>query len=294
MSGARMTGHDFAGRVYFDYNGALWKFTTGYTEIGDNFNPEVGFVPRRGYRKPEARIEFAPEPNHRYIRKFAPHVSFSRHYGLDGLLESEFQHYDYEMYFHNGAIAGWTLNSRLDTLRRPFEVFPGFAIPVGTYRFTDFSVDAKSDPSAPLFIEGQYTRGGFYNGDIRTWDLQGGFRWGAKLLTTLGVRDRIVSGLQRAIRSRAGRLPGAEPRTPAEVHALTELLSGVPRSQQVLVFRRGPIALVEHALPAGRGKIAKIVASPPSRGKMMIDDELDHRRCSAAVNTSEMVSTKYE
>ena len=33
-----------------------WISTLGYQQVGDDFNPEVGFLTRRGYRKPDMRI----------------------------------------------------------------------------------------------------------------------------------------------------------------------------------------------------------------------------------------------
>ena len=60
----------------------------GYTQVGERFNPEVGFLPRRGYRRPEFRVFFQPQPkNIKWIRRFAPHVSYNAFWGFDGELQ---------------------------------------------------------------------------------------------------------------------------------------------------------------------------------------------------------------
>ena len=35
----------------------------GYTEVGENFNPEVGFLSRRGYRKYEGGVRYQYRPD---------------------------------------------------------------------------------------------------------------------------------------------------------------------------------------------------------------------------------------
>ena len=166
-----LTGRDHSGRILVDHVGPLWQFQGGYTEVGEDFNPEIGFVPRKGYRSPIIRAGFSPEPDWSGIRQFTPHLTLRRHYGFDGLLESEWQHYDYGMTFDNGANLGAQFNSFYEYLREPFDVFPGVVDPisVGGYRYNQWLVRGGSDPSAPLFISGAYTKGSFYSGDLRTW-----------------------------------------------------------------------------------------------------------------------------
>ena len=48
-------GRDYSGRVFYNFTNNLWQVSGGYSQVGDNFNPEVGFLPRRGYRRPEFR-----------------------------------------------------------------------------------------------------------------------------------------------------------------------------------------------------------------------------------------------
>ncbi len=35
-----------------NYDSEKWSYSASYTEVADDFNPEVGFLTRRGYRKP--------------------------------------------------------------------------------------------------------------------------------------------------------------------------------------------------------------------------------------------------
>ena len=47
---------------FYNFTNNLWQVSGGYSQVGENFNPEVGFLPRRGYRRPEFRAFFQPQP----------------------------------------------------------------------------------------------------------------------------------------------------------------------------------------------------------------------------------------
>ena len=55
-------GSDYSGRGFYNFTNNLWQVSGGYSQVGENFNPEVGFLPRRGYRRPEFRAFFQPQP----------------------------------------------------------------------------------------------------------------------------------------------------------------------------------------------------------------------------------------
>jgi hypothetical protein len=55
-------GSDYAGRAFYNFTNNLWQISGGYSQVGERFNPEVGFLPRRGYRRPEFRVFFQPQP----------------------------------------------------------------------------------------------------------------------------------------------------------------------------------------------------------------------------------------
>ena len=46
---------DHAFNIRSQTNRPQWDLNVGYQEVGNGFNPEVGFLSRRGYRKPDTR-----------------------------------------------------------------------------------------------------------------------------------------------------------------------------------------------------------------------------------------------
>ena len=178
-----LTGRDHAASSEMRYDSDLLALRAGYTEVGENFNPEVGFVRRVGYRKPSYGIFVSPRPkNSRLIRRFWPHQSWQAFYRFDGQSESRFLHNDFHVFFQNGSSAGVAFNQNFEQLFEPFEIFPGVELPVGSYDFNNWVMTLESDESARLFARANFSLGDFYSGTIRSLNLRGGFRSGAKLL----------------------------------------------------------------------------------------------------------------
>src|SRR5688500_4440128 len=60
----------------------------GYQKVASGFNPEVGFLTRRGYRKPDARLLTRWRPRVLGLQELRPHTSYRAFFGLqDDLLE---------------------------------------------------------------------------------------------------------------------------------------------------------------------------------------------------------------
>ena len=64
---------DMASRVWVEWRTNDWQARSGYLDIEENFNPEVGFVPRRDMRKSDSAFAWTPRPRGiSWIRQFNP------------------------------------------------------------------------------------------------------------------------------------------------------------------------------------------------------------------------------
>ena len=185
-------GSDYSGRVLYDYRNSLWNLRAGYTQVGERFNAEVGFVPRVGYRRPEFRFEWTPQiPSVSWIRQISPHALVQRFYGLDGEIQTALGHYDFEVNLENGGQFGALLERRTDQPLESFTIFEGrdgntVVIPPGLYTWNEWLLYFQSDPSAPFFVDVIQTLGSFYDGSLNRASLDTGFRVGAKFLAAVG------------------------------------------------------------------------------------------------------------
>ena len=164
-----------------------WQITTGYRQIGEDFNPEVGFVNRRAYRHVNARImrhlrtEGTP-----WFREFRPHISYNQFFSLDGFSESYLIHTDSHFAFENGAFfqfPGFNLTG--EGLQEPFEIREGIVIPAGSYNNAEWSFRYNTNKGAPLSVSGGWTLGGFYSGTQFRPNADIVYRHGDKLAATL-------------------------------------------------------------------------------------------------------------
>jgi len=186
------TRSDYAGRVYYSFANNLWQAGAGYAQVGDRFNPEVGFLPRRGYRHPEYRVFFTPQPKRwPWIRRFSPHTNGEWFYGFDGRIQTARQHMHYfEIQPRQGGRFGAFVDRMQDRPVAPFIVFDAdgkrVAIPPGFYTWYQPGLEYVSDQSARFAITSRVKSGGFYDGDYKSLELLTNYRAGARLIASMG------------------------------------------------------------------------------------------------------------
>ena len=182
--GLEGSSHAYSSR--FDYDDATHRISVSYLEVGENFNPEVGFVRRVRFRKPSASYRYTYYPTKGAWRTIEPHAFVQNWYTLGtNEKESGFEHYHFDSRLQNGGRLGLAYNRNFELLRRPFAVFPGVKVPVGAYQFGETIANFQSDPSAVAFGGGSVAKGSFYSGDITALSLTGGVRKGQNLTWTL-------------------------------------------------------------------------------------------------------------
>jgi hypothetical protein len=185
-------GSDYAGRVYYTFNNDLWQTAAGFSQVGDRFNAEVGFVPRQGYRRPEYRVFFTPQPKRwPWIRRFSPHTNGDFYIGLDGALQTSRMHMHYfEIQPRGGGRFGTFVDRMQDRPLAPFVVFNAdgqrVVIPPGLYTWYQPGIELATDPSATISTTARIKAGGFYDGDYRSYEFLANYRGGSRLVASAG------------------------------------------------------------------------------------------------------------
>ncbi len=154
----------FAGSA--SYQTRDWQNSISYREVGDEYNPEVGFLPRRAYRFISVRLlRHLRFPSVSWFRELRPHISWREHWDLNGFSETRQVHIDNHFEFSNGAFFQFPgLNITGEGLQEPFEIREGIVIPAGSYNNADFQFRFNTNLSAPLSVQGTADAGGFYSG----------------------------------------------------------------------------------------------------------------------------------
>ena len=167
---------DMAGDVRASWLSPSWRVSAEYSDIQDNFNAEVGFVPRVGIRTTNLHGEWNPRPGRWGIRRLDPMWNMRYTTDQNNRLLSRRIHHMVGTYFENDASFTVIYNDKFEQLDMPFPIRPDVSIPAGTYRFGDWSFRYRSDPSRRFYQELRYSPQTFFGGTRTDW---GG---------TLGVR----------------------------------------------------------------------------------------------------------
>lgn len=159
-------GGDGAGGVNWNYDLETWRLSAGYSEVGGNFNPEVGFLSRRGFRKYEAgaRYHFRPE-NFMGIHELRPHINYRGYWDFDGFQETGFLHVDNHWEFESGMEVHTGVNFTQEGVKEPFEIVDGVTVPAGEYRHEEAQLVFWTNQGAPLSVNVRSHIGGFFGGD---------------------------------------------------------------------------------------------------------------------------------
>jgi Domain of unknown function (DUF5916) len=161
-----VTEDDYAFNVRSRTNVPRFDLEMGYQEVGDRFNPEVGFLSRRGYRKPDVRLNTRWRPQNSFgIQELRPHVSYRSFWGHDGFHETNYVHLDNHWQFRNASEIHTGMNLTLEGVRVPFEIYPGVFVPSGTYEHSEAQLNVMSNQGAPVSMSMMAVIGGFFGGD---------------------------------------------------------------------------------------------------------------------------------
>jgi Domain of unknown function (DUF5916) len=143
----------------------------GYQEVGERFQPDVGFLSRRGYRKPDARLLTRWRPRSLLgIQELRPHTSYRAFVGFDGFLESSQWHIDNHWQFRNSYELHTGVNLTEEGVRRAFEIFPGVVVPPGSYEHKEAQLVFFTNQGAPVSLNLRSTIGGFFGGTRATFE----------------------------------------------------------------------------------------------------------------------------
>ncbi len=188
-----VTDGDFAYNVRSRTNVPRFDLELGYQEVGDHFDPQVGFISRRGYRKPDGRVltRFRPK-DFINLQELRPHVSYRSFWGHDGFQETGYIHIDSHWQFRNAYEVHTGMNRTLEGVRESFEIYPGIFVPPGTYAHSEAQLVAMTNQGAPVSLNLQTFIGGFFGGNRVTLNPTLRLRLGETLSTEVSYQRNDV------------------------------------------------------------------------------------------------------
>ncbi len=168
-----------------------WNTFAEFTDIEDNFNNEVGFVPRKGIRSSKVHIERNPRPGG-IIRVMEPMANIIYTTDQNNRLLTRRIHNMVGTRFQNGAYLNVWYNNWFDQLDQPFRIQPGVVIPAGTYRFHEWAFMGNTNPARKVYGRVSYSPQTFYDGTRTDIDGTLGLRATSQVSAELSVQRNDV------------------------------------------------------------------------------------------------------
>ncbi|MGH9321319.1 MAG: DUF5916 domain-containing protein [Vicinamibacteria bacterium] len=160
-----LSGEDASYRGVFDYNSDLYGARLTHTLVGDNFNPEIGFLRRENLRESVAKLRLSRRPQSvAAVRKISLEPGLEYVTDTDGRLETRQAQMTFRMELQSGDEWNVDYEQNYEFLPEPFEVYPGFIVPVGGYDFDNMRISYQLGPQRKISGRVTYQFGGFLDG----------------------------------------------------------------------------------------------------------------------------------
>jgi len=167
------TDRDYAGSLFGSWKDGFWDLKAGHTHIGEDFNPEVGFVPRTGMDKTIGQFGITPRPHGRIpgVREINPSVTMSYITNPEGELETRKANLTLKTTFNDSSIITLDYESDFEYLDETFDIRDDVILGLGDYGWNEYTLSYQSDQSRMFGFTGKYKTGGFWSGDRERYEV---------------------------------------------------------------------------------------------------------------------------
>jgi len=185
-------GQDMAVSGRVAYRSQAWNVWLNHLSVQDNFNPEVGFVQRRGIKATKAYFSPTPRPEHLHIRVMDPMLVVTYVTDQQNRMVGRTIHTMVGTTLEDGSYINVIYQKNLDVLDTPFEV-QSVTIPVGTYRFDEVTLTYNTSPARRFYERFTYSPQQYYGGTRHDIEAALGFRASSQLATEVQYQRNDVN-----------------------------------------------------------------------------------------------------
>jgi hypothetical protein len=180
--GINTNDHAFKFLGVYNWNG--WNLRGGYTEVGEGFNPEVGFLLRESFRKPEFLIfkQWRPK-NTGKLLEVRPHISYRGYWDFNNNLITSFLHVDNHWVWESGFEIHTGVNFTTEGVISPFSISK-VEIPIGEYKHSELQLVMMTNANKEVYFQTRTVIGGYFGGNRFSSNNRINFRIGDKFNTS--------------------------------------------------------------------------------------------------------------
>ncbi len=175
-----ITSNDHAFKFLAVYNWNGWNLRAGYTEVGEGFNPEVGFLLRSAFKKPEFLIfkQWRPK-NTGKLLEVRPHVSYRGYWNFQNTQETGFLHVDNHWVWESGFEIHTGINFTRETVLSAFPISK-VTVETGEYNHQELQFVLMTNANRKFYFQTRTLIGGYFGGNRISSTNKATFRLGDK------------------------------------------------------------------------------------------------------------------
>lgn len=172
----RAGGAGTAATVLADYPGEPFAAYAYYGRIEDDYDPALGFVPRRGIETVSAWNRYRWRPGSPRIDRADLYVDVESVHALGGRRLDRTVWTGWELASPDDDEVSLSLVSQREFLDEPFAIQPGVVIPAGDHAWIGPHLRFESSASRPVNVEVEFAHNDFFTGHRTDYEVEFGWR----------------------------------------------------------------------------------------------------------------------
>ena len=165
--GTSTLGDRSARGIRLNYPNDIWRMHLSYREFGDKWDPALGFVQRRGIKRVNPSMTYAPRPTQlASVRQLRFRLNYLYLTDIKNrLLTRQATVTLFGIDFESGDRLDLTRAFRFEHLDAPFGIHPGIVLPIGGYSLDDWVFSVSSASRRRLSGSASVSKGEFWSGN---------------------------------------------------------------------------------------------------------------------------------
>lgn len=178
--------------IKIDYPNDLWDIAFVYRRIGEDFDPSLGFVPRKGIHLITFGANYMPRPDNIYIRQHILQSRVNIYTDLSGTWES-YDLFTAPVHFllESGDRFEFNIRPQGENLTEQFEITDSVVIDVGSHHWRRYRLEFETASKRRINGQASWWFGGFYGGRLDQIQLELSLRPFSSLIFELNYERNI-------------------------------------------------------------------------------------------------------
>jgi len=170
-----LDGDDTSWQTSASWQGDRYGASASRLEVGDAFNPEIGFLRRSDFAKTSGSMRFSPRPaSIEAIRKLTWEASIDHFDDGSGRIQSRRQSGRFDVEMESSDQVSFEVVREFERIDSAFAISSELDVPAGRYNFTSFQASYNAGSQRRISGNVSYQWGNFYHGSIHAINVNQG------------------------------------------------------------------------------------------------------------------------